>query len=165
MQCTAPGTGTVRHVHHCAGDVLLTPEVMSDIGSRCEVAAAPDGHALLLSMPGPVSGAASIDTAAARHGREATDVKTAKQKACHELMALPAQLQLQAVQVIVCLDWHRLPAANDWSRNALCHTWSPALMNMTVSEHELNPLQMLDLECVWASGHADACHGESAAAH
>ena len=117
MQARQPmqriASGKVMLVYRCAGDVLLTPEVMSAVGSRCEVAAAPDGHALLLGMPGPVSVDASIDTAGVRHGVEATDVKTAKQKAGHELMALPAQLQLQAVQVIVHLDWQCHPAAND----------------------------------------------------
>jgi hypothetical protein len=78
---------------------------MSDVGSHCQVAAAPDGHALLLSIPGSALTDASINTADARQA------KVAKQKAGHELMALPAQLQLQAVQVIVCLEWQCLPAA------------------------------------------------------
>lgn len=109
MRGVASGTN-VRHLHHCAGDVLLSPEVLSDVGSMCQVAAASDGHALLLSIPGSAPTDASSNTAEARHGR-AADAKVAKQRAGHELMALPAQLQLQAVQVIVRLAW----AATPWN--------------------------------------------------
>jgi hypothetical protein len=90
-------------MHTDAGDVLLSPEVLSSIGSVCQVAQAPDGHALLLSVTSTAAANASSHTDAP-HSHLAPNAISARLRASQELLALPPPLQLKAVQVMLHLD-------------------------------------------------------------
>jgi hypothetical protein len=94
-----------------AGEVLLSPEVISSIGNVCEFAPAADGHALLLSVHATAAPDGGSRTAAL-HSNMAPNVKAVKQKAGQELMALHAQGQLQAVKVVFHPDCCQVSAAS-----------------------------------------------------
>lgn len=99
VRLTASGSCSIPHT----GEVLLSPEVVASVGSNCQMAPAPEGHALLLGVSGgtPSHSRAHTPSPRSNMGTDAksTNAKAVKQKAGQELMALPSKLQLQAVQV------------------------------------------------------------------
>ncbi len=86
----------------CAEEVLLSPEVVDIVGECCDLQPAADGHALLLGMTEEAAvapAAISLLPAASPAKQPPAPHRAGKQKAGHELMALPPLQQLRAAQV------------------------------------------------------------------